>query len=97
MTIEDIKETEFYKSRPEIIQKAIEARPFNQLYRIRDTGHECFIFSYDEPTSGKFEDITLTVEKTGNGGALADLGAGELDKGWQVFGLSLDDIAPATT
>lgn len=91
MELEDIKKTEWYQSRPEIIQQAICQMPPNKTYRFKDSKKECFITSLEEPKSGKFEDITCTVQKTGKGGVMDEMGFGALDTN-AVFGVSINDL-----
>ena len=95
MTLEELKETDWYKERPEIIQQAICKLPPTQLYKFKDSGKQCHIYSYDEPKSNKFEDVTCTVHKTGIGGAMAEMGLGSLDAN-MVFGVKLDRLEPWT-
>jgi hypothetical protein len=91
ITLEYIQGLEWYKSRPSIIRKAIDKLPPICLYKIKSSGKQCELISYEEPDSGLFEDVTVTVEKTGIGGPMAAMGMGELDYN-QVFGLKLDDL-----
>lgn len=93
MTIKEIKQTDWFKSRPLIIQQAVEKFPPTQLYRFKESGKQCMILSFGEPKSGKFEDVTCTVKKTGVGGVLADMGLTLLDIE-TVFGVKLDDLEP---
>lgn len=65
MTLGELKTTDWYNTRPEIIKEAIELRsPFKQ-YEFVGTNVKCYIVSYDELTSNKIEDVTVTVQKTG--------------------------------
>jgi len=90
MDISEIKETEWYKGRPELIKKAIDLKPPG-LYSLN--GKQCFLISYQEPEDGSLlEDITVTVQKTGEGGLLSDLGLGELDTN-QVFGVKIKELS----
>ena len=91
MTLEEFKQTDWYKERPEIIKEAMAIRPPTELYKFKDSGKQCFIYGYDEPESGKVEDVTCIVQKTGKGGAMAAMGWGALDKNG-VFGVKLDDL-----
>lgn len=93
MTLEELKQTDWYKERPEIIQQAICKLPPIQLYKFKDSGKQCQIYSFEEPESGKFEDVTCTVKKTGIGGVMAKIGLGVLDTN-SVFGVPLDDLEP---
>ena len=93
MSIDEFKESDWYKTRPEIIKQAIELLPPTQLWKFKDSGKQCQLYSYGEPKSGKLEDVTVTVICTGIGGAMADMGMGELTK-CRVFGVPLDDLEP---
>ena len=91
MTLEELQQDIWYKERPEIIKQAIDKLPPIQLYKFKDTGKQCYIISFEEPKNGKLEDVTCTVQKTGVGGPMAEMGLGNLDSNI-VFGLSLDDL-----
>jgi hypothetical protein len=94
-TIERLRKTKWYKTRPEIIQQAVELLPPMGLYKFKDTGKQCVIIGYSEPKNGKFKDVTVTVQKTGVGGVLNECGDFSfLDKGWNVFGVKLTDLEP---
>ena len=93
MTIDELKQTDWYNERPDVIKQAICKLPPTQLYKFKDSGKQCQIYSYSEPESGKLEDVTCTVQKTGVGGPLATMGLGVLDKG-VVFSVNLDDLEP---
>lgn len=88
MTLEEFKETEWYKERPDIIKQVIEKIPPIQLYQFKNSGHQCVIYCYDEPESGKVEDITVKVDKTGAGSLFP-----EVNK-YRVFGVKPDDLEP---
>ena len=87
----DIKESDWYKERPKIIQKAINLLSPAKLYKIKSSGKQCHLISYYEPHSEKFCDVTLTVQKTGIGGAMAKMGLSTLDTN-QVFGVKITDL-----
>lgn len=91
MTLEEIQQEDWYKERPEVIQRAIDILPPIQLYQFKDSKKQCYIISYEEPENGKLEDVTVTVQKTGVGGALAGMGIGALDNN-RVFGVKLTDL-----
>lgn len=91
MTLEELKETDWYKERPLVIQQAIDKLPPIHLYKFKDSGKQCHVISFEEPESGKLEDVTCTVQKTGNGGAMDKMGLGMLDRN-AVFGCSLNDF-----
>jgi len=59
LTIELIRESAFYKTRPKKIQELIEKVPPTHEYQITETGHVCSIYSYAE-------DGTLTVVREVN-------------------------------
>ena len=46
-----------------------------------------------KPLSGKLKDVTVTVQKTGVGGALAEIGMGALNI-CNVFGVKLNRLKP---
>ena len=54
LTIEVVRESAFYKSRPKEIQELIDKVPPTHHYKINDTGHVCTIYSYQE-------DVHITV------------------------------------
>jgi len=93
MTLEELKQTEWYQGKPEVIKQAIELLPPIHLYKFKDSGKQCYIISIEEPDSGKIEDITFTVQKTGIGGPMAEMGLGELDI-HDVFGVKISDLEP---
>lgn len=93
MTLEELKQHDWYKSRSLLIQQAIEILPPTKLYKFKNNGKQCYIQSFEEPESGKLEDVTVTVQKTGVGGAMAEMGMGVLDTN-AVFGLNLYDLKP---
>lgn len=93
MDLEELKQSDWYKQRPKIIKQAICQLPPTQAYIFKETGKQCVITSFEEPESGKFEEVTCTVYKTGKGGSMEKLGAPELDTGI-VFGVKLDALEP---
>lgn len=93
ITLEEFKEDEWYQERPDIIKQAIEIVPPIQMYRFKDSKKQCYIIAYDEPESGLLEDVKLTVQKTGRGGFLSEMGLGVLDTN-QVFNVELDALEP---
>lgn len=48
LTMETVKESAFYKTRPKHIQELIDKVPPTHHYKINDTGHICTIYSYQE-------------------------------------------------
>jgi hypothetical protein len=95
MTLEELKQSNWYKEMPDVIQRAICKLPPIQPYRFKDNGHQCLLYSYEEPTSENIEDVTCTVFKTGKGGVMSKIGLGELDTRY-VFGVLLDELEPWT-
>lgn len=88
MTLEELKQNEWYKERPLVIQEAINILPPIELYKFKDSGKQCYILSYGEPESGLLEDVTCTVQKTGVGGLL---NMPSIDSN-RVFGVKLTDL-----
>jgi len=96
MTDAEIKQMEafkWYQELPEIIKQIVELFPPTQLYKFKNSGKQCYIISIEEPESGKIEDVTVTVQKTGVGGVMDEIGLGLLDNN-QVFGVKITDIEP---
>lgn len=91
-SLEEFKETDWYKERPELIKEAIELLPPTTLYKLKSSGKQCRIICYDEPKSGLIEDVTVIVEKSGIGGALSEMGLGVVDKGGEVSGIKLNEL-----
>jgi hypothetical protein len=94
MNLQELQETDWYKERPRVIQQAIDITPPIILYKFKSSGKQCYIEGYEEPESGKLEDIRLRVVKTGIGGPMYDMGMGVLDEGMGVFGVSPEDLEP---
>lgn len=90
MELEEIKQTDWYKERPQHIKDAIDIKPPCYMYRMKETGKKCYIIAYDEDND---KHVTLTVQKMGEGGVLAEIGMGMLDIN-QVFGVELNDLEP---
>lgn len=86
--LQALKQTDWYKERPTIIQQAIDLLPPTKMYRFKDSKKQCHLVSYDEPNTNELDDVTVTVQKTGVGGIL---GLGELDIN-KVFGVKLADL-----
>ena len=91
MTLEELKQDDRYKEFPILIQQAIEILPPTKLYKFKNSWKQCYIQSFEEPESGKIEDVTVTVQKTGVGGAMAEMGLSVLDTN-AVFGVGLYDL-----
>lgn len=92
--LDDLKKTDWYKERPECIQQAIEMRPPVMVYALNGKG--CHIISYEEPESGKLEDVTVTVQKNGIVEDGEGLGLGAAYNAAmhtnQVFNVKLEDL-----
>lgn len=91
-TLEEIQELEWYKELPIAVKKAVDKYPPMHVYRFKNSKKEFYIVAYDEedPLDPNTK-VTLRVQKSGKGGALAEIGMGELDTN-QVFGVELDSI-----
>lgn len=85
--------SEWFKTRPQIIKDAIVKLPPTKLYRLKETGKQCKLYSYTEPNDDN-EEVTVTVILTGVGGPLDGTGFEKLDEGLRVFGYKLDDLEP---
>lgn len=92
-TLEELIQTDWYRERPEIIKQIVHKLPPTRFYKFKTNGKQCYIYSYEEPKSGKLEDVTCTVVKTGVGGPMATMGLGELDT-HRVFGVRFEDLTP---
>lgn len=91
ITLEDIKLTDWFLTRPKLIQEVIETYSPLKTYRFKSSKKQCVIIAYDEPESGLLKDVTVIVQKTGKGGAMDEMGLGVLDTN-QVFGVKLEDL-----
>lgn len=92
--LDELKNSDWYKERPEVIKQVIDLLPPTKLYKFKESNKECYIIGYTEPEKGNNpNDVTLIVQKTGNGGAMANMGLGSLDTN-QVFGVLLTDLIP---
>jgi hypothetical protein len=96
LSLEEIKQSEWYLERPQVIKEAVDKVPPNKLYRMKETGKQCYILSYEESDGDRLEDVTCTVQKTGIGGLMESLGLGDLDTN-QVFGVFLNSLEPWET
>jgi len=96
MDLQELKKTDWYKVKPSLIQNAIDLLPPTKMYRFKNSKKQCHIISYEEPESNKFDDVTVTVQKTGEGGSMDVMGFGALDTN-QVFDVKLTDIEEWTT
>ena len=76
---------DWLKDRPECIKQAALEKPPGQKYSLY--GKECYIISYEEPESGRTEDVTVTVQKTGRGKGMTQFTN-------KVFGVKLGDLIP---
>ena len=91
MELQELKQTDWYKERPAVIQDAIDLLPPTKIYRFKESKKQCHLISYEEPYSKKLDDVTVTVQKTGVGGVMDEMGIGSLDTN-QVFGVKLTDL-----
>lgn len=72
---------------PPSVLPLIAKLPPNKVYKFINSGKHCYMISYEE-------NGTVTVEKTGHGGGLAQISKGlalAIDTN-QVFGVSPDDL-----
>ena len=92
MDLKELKQTEWYKERPKIIQQIICKFPPFYTYRFKYSQKEFNIIGYEEPLElNDPDDVTFIVQKTGNGGVLGQFGLGILDTN-QVFGVEQGNI-----
>lgn len=91
MKLQELKQTDWYKERPIIIQNAIDILPPTKMYRFKDSKKQCQLISYEEPDNKKLNDVTVTVQKTGVGGIMDKMKLGKLDTN-RVFGVKLTDL-----
>lgn len=91
MELQDLKQTDWYKERPTVIQNAIDLLPPTKMYQFRESKKQCQLISYEEPESEKLDDVTVTVQKTGIGGVMDEMGLGSLDTN-QVSGVRPTDL-----
>jgi hypothetical protein len=81
----------WYNTKPQVIKDAIDMLPPDKMYMFKDSKKECYITSYEEPQSGKLEDVTVTVQKTGEG-SIWGLESINMNR---VFGVKLTDLEPS--
>lgn len=91
MTLEELQQDEWYLGLPEIIQKTIDIVPPIYIYKLKESGKHCTIVSYEEPESNLLEEVTVTVQKIGVGGTMAEMGMGALDTN-RVFDVKPSDL-----
>lgn len=91
MTLKELKQTQWYLERPNLIKQTINKLPPIYLYKLKESGKQCQIISFEEPESGKLEEVTCTVQKTGIGGAMSEMGLGTLDDN-EIFGVELNSL-----
>ncbi len=89
---ERLRSEEWYNTRPQVIKDAINKIPPVIYYKFKNSGKQCYIVAFTEPDEENKE-VTLTVQKTGEGGAMAKMGLGVLDTN-QVFGVHIEDLEP---
>jgi len=91
--LKKLKKSDWYKERPVVIQQAINLLTPTQMWKLKNSGKQCMIYSYEEPVSGKLEDVTVTVTLTGRGGVMDSMGLGMLDT-YKVSGIKFNDLEP---
>lgn len=88
---DDVKEEtrKWRDSLPPSVQGIVDDYPPIHVYRFKKSQKQFIIKSYglDSDTG----ELTCTIQKTGQGGAMASMGLGSLDTN-QVFGVKFDDI-----
>ncbi len=82
--IEELKASEWFKSRPPAVKKAVEKHPPHLIYRMKSTGHRVRLYSYSEK-DGKCTECQVLVLKDLNPGIIFER---------RVFGIELDDLMP---
>lgn len=92
--LQELHASDWYKELPEKVKVAVDQYPPIKFYRFKDSKKQFYIFSFEEPENEDGE-ITITVQKIGIGGAMAEMGMGPLDTN-MVFGVSLKDIEDVT-
>ncbi len=78
--LEEIKESEWFKSRPAAIQQMILNQPPICLYKFKDSGKVVYMYSYSE-------DGTVSVIHLGYGTEFAIV-----SEGFKVFGVKPEDL-----
>ena len=97
MTLEELHNTDFYKTAVDIVKKAIDYIPPTMMYKFKDSGKQCYILSYDfNDEDTDFMKVTLTVQKTGKDASMTPLGFENLHQN-KVFNVKLDDLEPWET
>ena len=87
MTVEELKESDWYKERPQIIKDLIDkVNPylFHKLH-----GDIVAVEAFNE-------NGTIRIVKTGYGGVMEEMGLGMLNRGMGVFGVHPEDLTPLT-
>lgn len=64
MNLAELQKSGWYKAMPEVIRRAIDMRPPGHHYKFKKSNERCFIVYYNEPESGKLEDVTCIIETT---------------------------------
>lgn len=62
LTLEQLKQTEWFKERPEVIQKTICKFMPTNLYKFIETDEDCRIIGYTEYEGELEEDVTFIIE-----------------------------------
>lgn len=84
--------SDWYQSRPAIVQSAIRRYPPHLTYRLETTGQHVRIYSYDEGPDGSCETCTVTVLSDPRGPV-----SNAMTVGCNVFGIPLSDLTPLPT
>ena len=61
MSVEQIRETEWYQTRPPAVQQRIDACPPTQFYRLKTTGQIVPIYSYEVNHQGECNTCKVQV------------------------------------
>lgn len=88
-SLKELQQSDWYKTRPEIIQRTMDNYSPFDLFEFKDSKKQCIIIGYEEPKDNS--EVTLIVQKTGVGGAMYEIGLGSLDTN-KVFNVKLADL-----
>lgn len=92
MTLRELQQSEWYLSKPLIIQEVFDVLPPFETFRITQTGAQCFLYSISEPESGDLDDVVVSVIQTGIGGFFWSIGLGHYEKGTIIHGILIDEL-----
>lgn len=92
MLLKEFQQSDYYKSRPAIVQEVFDILPPYGIYKLTKTGVQCVIYEVSQPESGDLDDVKLSVLQTGVGGIFFDLGLGSIEKGVKITGVLIDDL-----